>query len=49
MLNLTGCDNNTIQRFEDEAATMGYERTVPWITVEHSTEVSQVDLILDHG
>jgi len=34
----------TIQRFKEEAATIGYGRTVPWITVEHSAEVSQVDL-----
>jgi hypothetical protein len=47
--NHTGQDTSTTQRFKEKAKTIGYGRTVPWITIEHSAEVLQVDLILDHG
>jgi hypothetical protein len=48
MLNLTEQDNST-KPFKEEAETIGFGRTVPWITSEHSAEVSQVDRIFDHG
>jgi len=49
MLNLTGQDKSTTQRFKEEAESIGYSHTKPWITVEHTAEVSQVNLILVHG
>jgi len=38
-----------VLRKKQRLSAIGYGRTVPWITVEHSAEISQVDLILDHG